>query len=49
MLASIVRKEDIRAGKLVSKDARAQLVVNKATAYGNSNDLRREAAKKSKQ
>ena len=45
-LLSIVREEDLRAGKLVSDDARTKLVVNQATAYGNSADLRREAAKK---
>ena len=45
---SIVREDDILAGKLVSKDAHVKLVVNQATAYGNSNDLRREAARRKK-
>jgi predicted neuraminidase len=42
VLVSILREEDIRAGKVASKDARMRLVVNQCTAYGNHNDQRNE-------
>ena len=43
VLLSIVREEDVRAGKLVSQDARTKLLVNQCTGYGNTNDLRLKA------
>ncbi len=42
ILLGIVREEDIRAGKLVSPDAAARLVVNRTYAYGNHLDLEAE-------
>jgi formylglycine-generating enzyme required for sulfatase activity/predicted neuraminidase len=46
VLVSIVREEDIRAGKIVSPDSAMQLVVNQCSATGNHADLRREAVAK---
>ncbi len=46
ILVSIVREEDLRAGKIASPNTATQLVVNRCTAYGNHADLRKEAAKK---
>jgi len=42
VLVSVVREEDIRAGKLVSKDAKLQIVASQCYAYGNHADLRDE-------
>lgn len=44
VLVSVVREEDIRAGKIVSKDARLKMVTNQCYAYGNHFDLREEDA-----
>ena len=44
ILVSILREDDVRAGRLVSQDARLKLVVNQAAANGNVIDLRRKAA-----
>lgn len=43
VLISVLREEDIRAGKLVSPDAKLQIVANQCYAYGNHSDLREEA------
>ena len=43
VLVSALREEDIRAGKVVSKDASLKLLVNRALAYGNHAELRDEA------
>ncbi|MBC7817470.1 MAG: exo-alpha-sialidase [Planctomycetaceae bacterium] len=43
VLVSIVREDDIRAGKIVSPDSVTKLVVNQCSAHGNHADLRREA------
>jgi hypothetical protein len=42
VLYSVLREEDLRAGRLVSKDARLKLLVNQCHAYGNHADLRDE-------
>lgn len=42
VLVSVVREEDIRAGTLVSKDAKLQIVASQCYAYGNHADLREE-------
>lgn len=42
VLVSILREDDIRAGKPVSKDARLKVVANQCFAYGNHADLRDE-------
>ena len=42
LLVSILREEDIRAGKIVSKDARLKLTVNRALGYGNGPELELE-------
>jgi hypothetical protein len=46
VLVSIVREEDIRAGKISAADSTTKLVVNQCSGYGNHADLRREAAGK---
>lgn len=43
VLVSILREEDIRAGKWVSADARERLLVSRALGYGNHSDKRDEA------
>lgn len=43
VLYSVIREEDIRAGKLSSADAKLKLVVNQCFAYGNHPDLQNEA------
>jgi hypothetical protein len=43
VLVSTIREEDIRAGKVVSQDARLKQLVNRALAYGNHSELRDEA------
>ncbi len=45
ILASVFREEDIRAGKLISNDARSKIVVNQATEYGNIFERAHDAAK----
>ena len=42
VLVSVLREEDIRAGKLISKDAKLKIVANQCYAYGNHPDLRDE-------
>ena len=42
ILYSVVREEDIRAGKIVSADAKLKQVVNQCFAYGNHPDLMSE-------
>lgn len=42
VLVSVLREEDIRAGKLISKDATLKIVANQCYAYGNHPDLREE-------
>lgn len=42
ILVSVLREEDIRAGKVVSKDARLKIVANQCYAYGNHSDIRDE-------
>lgn len=42
ILLSVLREEDVRAGKVVSKDARLKLVTNQCHGYGNHSDLREE-------
>ena len=43
ILYSIIREADIRAGKVVSPDAKLKLVINQAFGYGNHPDKRNEA------
>lgn len=43
ILASVFREEDVRAGKLVSKEAKQRLLINRAYGYGNHSDKRIEA------
>lgn len=40
---SVIREEDIRGGKIVSKDAKLKIITNQCYAYGNHPDLRDEA------
>jgi predicted neuraminidase len=42
VLVSVLREEDIRAGKIVSKDAKLKIVADQCYAYGNHPDLRDE-------
>jgi predicted neuraminidase len=42
ILVSVLREEDIRAGKIVSKDAKLKIVANQCYAYGNHPDIRDE-------
>lgn len=42
ILVSILREEDIRAGRVVSKDAKLKIVINQCHGYGNHFDLRNE-------
>jgi len=42
VLVSVLREEDIRAGKIVSADAALKIVANQCFAYGNHPDLRDE-------
>lgn len=42
ILLSVLREEDIRAGAVVSKDAKLKVLVNQCYAYGNHADLRDE-------
>lgn len=42
VLVSVLREEDIRVGKIVSKDAKLKLVANQCYAYGNHPDIRDE-------
>lgn len=42
VLVSVLREEDIRAGKIISKDAQTKLVVNRALGYGNHAEIRDE-------
>lgn len=42
VLVSVLREDDIRAGKIVSPDAKLKIVVNQCYAYGNHADLRDE-------
>ncbi len=42
ILVSVLREEDIRAGKIVSKDARLKMTANQCHGYGNHYDLREE-------
>ncbi len=42
VLVSILREEDIRAGKFVSPDFQQRLLVNRALGYGNHSDKRDE-------
>lgn len=43
VLVAIISEEDIRAGKLVSKDSSQRLLVSRALGYGNHSDKRTEA------
>lgn len=43
ILACTFREEDVRAGKLVSKDAKQRLLISRAYGYGNHSDKRNEA------
>jgi len=43
VLVAVLREEDIRAGKWISKDAKERLLVNRAFGYGNHSDKRDEA------
>ncbi|MBN8418384.1 MAG: exo-alpha-sialidase [Verrucomicrobia bacterium] len=42
IMLSVIREEDIRAGKIVSKDAKLKIITNQCYAYGNHPDLRDE-------
>ncbi|OYW76014.1 MAG: hypothetical protein B7Z37_10750 [Verrucomicrobia bacterium 12-59-8] len=42
VMLTVLHEEDIRAGKIVSKDARTKIVTNQCSAYGNHTDLRDE-------
>jgi|GEM_PF-227169 len=42
IMLSVIREEDIRAGKIVSKDAKLKIITNQCHAYGNHPDLRDE-------
>lgn len=42
ILVSALREEDIRAGKIVSKDAKLKMVANQVYGYGNHFDIREE-------
>ncbi len=42
ILVSVLREEDIRAGKVVSKDAKLKIVANQCHGYGNHYELREE-------
>ncbi|WP_410209215.1 sialidase family protein [Aquirhabdus sp.] len=48
ILVSTFREQDIRAGKFISKDAHAKIIVNQATEYGNIFELALAAAAKAK-
>lgn len=43
VLVSVLREDDLRAGKLISQDAKLKIVANQCYAYGNHSDLRDEA------
>ncbi|WP_410209216.1 sialidase family protein [Aquirhabdus sp.] len=45
ILVSVIREQDIRAGKLISQDAHTKIVVNQATDYGNKFEQANDAAK----
>ncbi len=42
ILVGILREEDIRAGKITSRDAQSRLLVNRALGYGNHAELELE-------
>lgn len=42
ILLSVLREEDIRAGRLVSKDAKLKIITNQVYGYGNHFDIREE-------
>ncbi len=42
ILISIIREEDIRAGKIVSTDAKLKILANQCYGYGNHADIRDE-------
>lgn len=42
VLVSVLREDDIRAGRMVSEDARLKVVANQCFGYGNHADLRDE-------
>jgi len=42
VLVSVLREEDIRAGRIVSSDAALKIIANQCYAYGNHPDLRDE-------
>ncbi|TAN35961.1 MAG: exo-alpha-sialidase [Verrucomicrobia bacterium] len=48
ILLGIIHEADIRAGKIVSPDARLQLLINRAQGYGNTQDLENDAKRKKK-
>ncbi len=43
VLLSVIREEDIRAGRVVSSDAKLKRLVNRALGYGNYTDLKNES------
>lgn len=43
ILLSVIKEEDVRAGKLVSGGSMTKKVINQAFAYGNHSELREEA------
>lgn len=49
ILLGVIREEDLRAGKIVSSDARLQLLINRAQGYGNVQELDQEARRTKKE
>jgi len=43
---AVIREEDIRTGKIVSPDSRLRQVINRATGYGNTIELKKEGEEK---